>query len=40
MAWPMQLIGLEANVYIHKFEREDIVRSGLVRDIMDRYELT
>lgn len=27
------------NVYIHKFEREDIVRSGLVRDIMDRYEL-
>lgn len=27
------------NVYIHKFDREDIVRSGLVRDIMDRYEL-
>ncbi|UZJ44770.1 PhoH family protein [Marinimicrobium sp. C6131] len=27
------------NVYIHQFERADIVRSGLVRDIMDRYEL-
>lgn len=28
------------NVYIHEFEREDIVRSGLVRDIIDRYEVT
>lgn len=28
-----------ANVYIHEFEREDIVRSGLVRDIIDRYEV-
>ncbi len=27
------------NVYVHEFEREDIVRSGLVRDIIDRYEL-
>lgn len=27
------------NVYIHQFERADIVRSGLVRDIIDRYEL-
>lgn len=27
------------NVYIHEFEREDIVRSGLVRDIIDRYEV-
>jgi phosphate starvation-inducible protein PhoH and related proteins len=27
------------DVYIHRFEREDIVRSGLVRDIIDRYEL-
>jgi phosphate starvation-inducible protein PhoH and related proteins len=26
-------------VYIHEFEREDIVRSGLVRDIIDRYEV-
>jgi phosphate starvation-inducible protein PhoH and related proteins len=27
------------NVYVHEFERGDIVRSGLVRDIIDRYEL-
>ena len=26
-------------VYIHRFEREDIVRSGLVRAIIDKYEL-
>lgn len=26
-------------VYVHRFERSDIVRSGLVRRIMDRYEL-
>jgi len=25
-------------VCVHRFEREDIVRSGLVRDIIDRYE--
>jgi hypothetical protein len=25
-------------VYVHEFERDDIVRSGLVRDIIDRYE--
>lgn len=25
-------------VYIHEFAREDIVRSGLVREIIDRYE--
>jgi phosphate starvation-inducible PhoH-like protein len=25
-------------VYVHSFERADIVRSGLVRDIIDRYE--
>ena len=25
-------------VYVHRFEREDIVRSALVRQIMDRYE--
>jgi len=25
-------------VYIHRFERQDIVRSGLVREIMDLYE--
>lgn len=28
-----------ASVHIHEFAREDIVRSGLVRDIIDRYEL-
>ncbi len=26
------------SICIHQFEREDIVRSGLVRDIIDRYE--
>src|SRR5690554_4369919 len=26
------------SVYVHRFERDDIVRSGLVRDIIDRYE--
>jgi phosphate starvation-inducible PhoH-like protein len=26
------------SVYVHRFEREDIVRSGLVREIIDRYE--
>lgn len=25
-------------VFVHEFERQDIVRSGLVRDLMDRYE--
>lgn len=32
-------LGGLSSVYIHSFEREDIVRSGLVRDIIDRYEL-
>jgi phosphate starvation-inducible PhoH-like protein len=27
------------NVYVHEFARADIVRSGLVRDIIDRYEI-
>lgn len=27
------------NVYLHEFGRDDIVRSGLVRDIIDRYEI-
>lgn len=26
------------SVYIHEFSRDDIVRSGLVRDVIDRYE--
>jgi phosphate starvation-inducible PhoH-like protein len=26
------------NVFVHRFERDDIVRSGLVREIIDRYE--
>lgn len=29
-----------SSVHVHRFEREDIVRSGLVRDIMDRYEVS
>lgn len=28
-----------SDVYIHEFSRGDIVRSGLVREIIDRYEL-
>jgi phosphate starvation-inducible PhoH-like protein len=32
-----RLAGLKG-VYVHRFERDDIVRSGLVRDIIDRYE--
>jgi len=28
------------DVHVHEFGREDIVRSGLVRDIIDRYELS
>jgi len=31
-------LGSLPSVYIHEFEREDIVRSGLVRDIIDCYE--
>lgn len=27
-------------IYVHEFKRDDIVRSGLVRDIIDRYEPT
>jgi phosphate starvation-inducible PhoH-like protein len=27
-------------IRIHEFERDDIVRSGLVRDVIDRYEIT
>lgn len=33
-----RLDGLNS-VAIHTFEREDIVRSGLVRDVIDRYEV-
>lgn len=32
-----RLSGL-ARVHIHEFNRDDIVRSGLVRDVIDRYE--
>lgn len=28
------------NVHVHTFERDDIVRSGLVRELMDRYEVS
>src|SRR5690554_2674477 len=34
----LERLGDLPNVYIHRFERDDIVRSGLVRDILDRYE--
>lgn len=33
-------LGGLSSVHIHHFEREDIVRSGLVRDIIDCYELS
>ncbi len=36
----VQKLGDLNSVYVHKFAREDIVRSGLVRDIIDRYELS
>lgn len=32
-----RVVGLP-NVFVHRFEREDIVRSGLVRDLMDCYD--
>jgi len=32
-------LGNLPNVYVHEFVRDDIVRSGLVRDIIDRYEI-
>ena len=31
-------VGDLSSVHINAFQREDIVRSGLVRDLMDRYE--
>lgn len=33
-----RLKGLD-RVHVHEFSRDDIVRSGLVRDVMDRYEV-
>ncbi len=33
-----RLVGL-SGVHIHEFDRQDIVRSGLVRDLIDRYEV-
>ncbi len=33
-----RVVGLPG-VYVHEFAREDIVRSGLVKDLIDRYEL-
>ena len=32
-----RVLGLPS-VYVHEFERDDIVRSGLVRHLIDRYE--
>lgn len=40
LADAVKRLGDLPGVYIHRFEREDIVRSGLVRDIIDRYELS
>jgi len=34
----LQRLGGLPGVHIHRFERDDIVRSGLVRHILDRYE--
>ncbi len=31
-------LGSLGSVYVHRFERDDIVRSGLVKDIIERYE--
>jgi len=39
LADAVERLGGLPNVHIHEFEREDIVRSGLVRDIIDRYEV-
>lgn len=39
LADAVERLGGLPNVHVHEFEREDIVRSGLVRDIIDRYEL-
>ncbi|MBE8717125.1 PhoH family protein [Cellvibrio polysaccharolyticus] len=39
LADAIQRLDKLASVHIHEFAREDIVRSGLVRDIIDRYEL-
>lgn len=38
LADAIELLDDLPDVYIHEFAREDIVRSGLVRDIIDRYE--
>ena len=39
LADAVERLGGLANVHVHEFERDDIVRSGLVRDIIDRYEV-
>lgn len=39
LADAVERLGGLPNVYIHEFARDDIVRSGLVRDIIDRYEV-
>ncbi|PCK09339.1 MAG: phosphate starvation-inducible protein PhoH [Alteromonadaceae bacterium] len=38
LADAVERLGVLPQVHVHEFEREDIVRSGLVRDIVDRYE--
>jgi phosphate starvation-inducible PhoH-like protein len=39
LADAVERLGGLPNVHVHEFERDDIVRSGLVRDIIDRYEV-
>ena len=36
----LQSCGVLPGVHVHTFEREDSVRSGLVRHVLDRYENT
>lgn len=38
LADAIRRVGGLRGVHIHRFEKKDIVRSGLVRDLMDRYE--
>jgi phosphate starvation-inducible PhoH-like protein len=39
LADAVQRLGGLSDIYIHEFTRNDIVRSGLVREIIDRYEV-
>ena len=39
LADAVKRVGGLPGVYVHRFDRDDIVRSGLVRALLDRYEL-